>query len=215
MTGGRADFTLHPSIFVIAFLSLPSAGPYGHTVKQYSPSGALLKTLGTPGIAGSRLSPLQFDQPADIFIKGEDEVYIVDGDGGMNNRLLKLTDDFSLQWTLGGNGTKPGQFYIPHSVVVDDVGRRRTKKTQQVAFFLRLIFVKKRRTRRKTQRFCVRFSIWVADRGNKRIQVFDTVGGEWIGSWDSCFSEDGPYSVRYIHKLYTQFIAQRPILASI
>ncbi|XP_073518682.1 NHL repeat-containing protein 3 [Phyllobates terribilis] len=137
-------------------------GPYGHTVKQYSPSGALLKTLGTPGIAGSRLSPLQFDQPADIFIKGEDEVYIVDGDGGMNNRLLKLTDDFSLQWTLGGNGTKPGQFYIPHSVAVDEVGR-----------------------------------VWVADRGNKRIQVFDTVGGEWIGSWDSCFSEDGPYSVRF------------------
>ncbi|KAM4048149.1 NHL repeat-containing protein 3 [Anomaloglossus baeobatrachus] len=137
-------------------------GPYGHTVKQYSPSGALLKTLGTPGIAGSRLSPLQFDQPADIFIKGEDEVYIVDGDGGMNNRLLKLTDDFSLQWTLGENGTKPGQFYIPHSVTVDDVGR-----------------------------------IWVADRGNKRIQVFDTVGGEWIGTWDSCFSEDGPYSVRF------------------
>lgn len=137
-------------------------GPYGHTVKQYSPSGALLKILGTPGIAGSRLSPLQFDQPADIFIKGEDEVYIVDGDGGMNNRLLKLTDDFSLQWTLGGNGTKPGQFYIPHSVAVDDMGR-----------------------------------VWVADRGNKRIQVFDSLTGEWIGSWDTCFSEDGPYSVRF------------------
>ncbi|KAG8540673.1 hypothetical protein GDO81_018822, partial [Engystomops pustulosus] len=137
-------------------------GPYGHTVKQYSPSGSLLKTLGTPGIAGSRLSPLQFDQPADIFIKGEDEVYIVDGDGGMNNRLLKLTDDFSLQWILGGNGTKPCQFFIPHSVAVDDMGR-----------------------------------VWVADRGNKRIQVFDTFLGEYIGSWDTCFLEDGPYSVRF------------------
>ncbi|XP_040282023.1 NHL repeat-containing protein 3 [Bufo bufo] len=137
-------------------------GPYGHTVKQYSPSGVLLKTLGTPGIAGSRLSPLQFDQPADIFIKEEDEIYIVDGDGGMNNRLLKLTDDFSLQWTLGGNGTKPSQFYIPHSVAMDDVGR-----------------------------------IWVADRGNKRIQVFDAMTAEWIGTWDSCFTEDGPYSVRF------------------
>ncbi|CAJ0968635.1 unnamed protein product [Ranitomeya imitator] len=36
--------------------------------------------------------------------------------------------------------------------------KRRTKKTQQVAFFLRPIFGKKRRTRRKTQRFCVRFA---------------------------------------------------------
>ncbi|CAJ0931364.1 unnamed protein product [Ranitomeya imitator] len=36
--------------------------------------------------------------------------------------------------------------------------KRRTKKTQQVAFFLRPIFGKKRRTRRKTQCFCVRFA---------------------------------------------------------
>ncbi|XP_075055137.1 NHL repeat-containing protein 3 [Mixophyes fleayi] len=136
-------------------------GAYGHTVKQYSPSGDLLKVLGTPGIAGSSLSPLQFDQPAAIFIEGTD-VYIVDGDGGLNNRLLKLTGDFNLQWTMGGNGTNPGQFYIPHHVLVDDVGR-----------------------------------VWVADRGNKRIQVFDTLTGGWIGSWGSCFSEDGPYSVRF------------------
>ncbi|CAJ0935497.1 unnamed protein product [Ranitomeya imitator] len=32
--------------------------------------------------------------------------------------------------------------------------KRRTKKTQQVAFFLRPNFGKKRRMRRKTQRFC-------------------------------------------------------------
>ncbi|XP_063807944.1 NHL repeat-containing protein 3 [Pseudophryne corroboree] len=136
-------------------------GAYGHTVKQYTPSGDLLKVLGTPGIAGSSLSPLQFDQPAAIFVDGTN-VYIVDGDGGLNNRLLKLSKDFSLQWTMGSNGTHPGQFYIPHHVVVDDVGR-----------------------------------VWVADRGNKRIQVFDNITGEWIGSWDTCFSEDGPYSVRF------------------
>ncbi|KAM3933031.1 NHL repeat-containing protein 3 isoform 1-T3 [Leptodactylus fuscus] len=137
-------------------------GSYGHTVKQYSPSGSLLKILGTPGIAGHLTSPLQFDQPADIFVDPEDEIYIVDGDGGMNNRLLKLTDDFSLQWTMGENGSDPCHFYIPHSVALDDVGR-----------------------------------IWVADRGNKRIQVFDTASGEFIGIWDSCFTEDGPYSVRF------------------
>ncbi|CAJ0951276.1 unnamed protein product [Ranitomeya imitator] len=39
--------------------------------------------------------------------------------------------------------------------------KRRTKKTQQVAFFLRPIFGKKRRTRRKTQRFCVRFAAFL------------------------------------------------------
>lgn len=69
-----------------------SAGPYGHTIKQYSPSGKLLQVLGTAGKAGSGLTPLQFDQPAEIFVHDSTrEIYIVDGDGGMNNRLLKLS----------------------------------------------------------------------------------------------------------------------------
>ncbi|KAM4794615.1 NHL repeat-containing protein 3 [Rhinophrynus dorsalis] len=136
-------------------------GAHGHTIKQYSTSGKLLQLLGTAGKAGSATNPLQFDQPAEIFVETTGEMYIVDGDGGLNNRLLKLSKDSSLLWTHGGHGTKPGQFYIPHSVTVDEVGR-----------------------------------VWVADRGNKRIQVFDKLSGEWIGSWDTCFSEDGPYSVR-------------------
>ncbi|XP_053564383.1 NHL repeat-containing protein 3 [Bombina bombina] len=136
-------------------------GDYGHTVKQYSPSGSLLQVLGMGGKSGSSINPLQFDQPAEIFVERTGEVYIVDGDGGLNNRILKLHKDLGLLWTMGGNGTNPGQFYIPHSVTVDDFAR-----------------------------------VWVADRGNKRIQVFDKDTGEWIGMWTSCFTEDGPYSVR-------------------
>ncbi|KAB5543508.1 hypothetical protein PHYPO_G00079980 [Pangasianodon hypophthalmus] len=126
-------------------------GPYGHTIKQYSPSGKLLQVLGTAGKAGSGLTPLQFDQPAEIFIHDSTrEIYIVDGDGGMNNRLIKLSQ-----------GEGPSQFYIPHSVAVDNFQR-----------------------------------VWVADRGNKRIQVFNSVTGDWLGSWGSCFTDDAPYSVR-------------------
>uniref|UniRef100_A0A8C6XK37 NHL repeat containing 3 n=1 Tax=Naja naja TaxID=35670 RepID=A0A8C6XK37_NAJNA len=39
--------------------------------------------------------------------------------------------------------------------------------------------------------------VWVADRANWRIQVFEKITGEWLGSWDNCFTEDGPYSVRF------------------
>ncbi|XP_008591320.1 PREDICTED: NHL repeat-containing protein 3 isoform X2 [Galeopterus variegatus] len=39
--------------------------------------------------------------------------------------------------------------------------------------------------------------VWVADRGNKRIQVFDKDTGEWLGEWTSCFTEEGPSSVRF------------------
>ncbi|XP_063058445.1 NHL repeat-containing protein 3-like [Engraulis encrasicolus] len=137
------------------------AGPYGHTVKRYSPSGKLLQVLGTPGKPGSGVNPLQFDQPAEVFVHSSGEVYIVDGDGGMNNRLIKLSKDLQVVWIHGEKGEALAQFYIPHSVAVDSYQR-----------------------------------VWVADRGNKRIQVFNAVTGDWIGMWGSCFSEDGPYSVR-------------------
>lgn len=88
-------------------------------------------------------------------------MYIVDGDGGMNNRLIKLSKYDKVLWMLGEKGDGLGQFYIPHSVFVDGAKR-----------------------------------VWVADRGNKRIQVFSSVTGDWLGSWGSCFGGDGPYSVR-------------------
>ncbi|XP_026872788.1 NHL repeat-containing protein 3 [Electrophorus electricus] len=137
-------------------------GPYGHTIKQYSPSGKLLQVLGSPGKAGSGLSPLQFDQPSEIFVHDPTgEIYIVDGDGGMNNRLIKLSRDLQMLWMHGEKGQGLAQFDIPHSVAVDNSQR-----------------------------------VWVADRRNKRIQVFNSVTGDWLGSWGSCFMEDAPYSVR-------------------
>uniref|UniRef100_A0A3P8TB82 NHL repeat-containing protein 3 n=1 Tax=Amphiprion percula TaxID=161767 RepID=A0A3P8TB82_AMPPE len=136
-------------------------GPNGHCIKQYSPSGKLLQVLGTPGKAGSGLDPLQFDQPAEIFVQDSGEMYVVDGDGGMNNRLIKLSKDQEVLWVHGEKGHGMAQFYIPHSVTVDSAQR-----------------------------------VWVADRGNKRIQVFNSITGDWLGTWGSCFTEDAPYSVR-------------------
>lgn len=72
----------------IPFLNV---GKFGHTIQQYSTWGKLLQVIGTPGKAGSGLNPLQFDQPAEIFVEENGDLYVVDGDGGMNNRLLKLT----------------------------------------------------------------------------------------------------------------------------
>uniref|UniRef100_H2ZRS6 NHL repeat containing 3 n=1 Tax=Latimeria chalumnae TaxID=7897 RepID=H2ZRS6_LATCH len=134
---------------------------FGHTIKQYSPSGKLIQVLGTAGKAGSSLNPLQFDQPAEVFVDTGGGMYIVDGDGGLNNRLLKLSKGLELVWMHGEKGGGPAQLYIPHSVATDSFGR-----------------------------------VWVADRGNKRIQAFDSTSGEWLGSWSSCFTEDAPYSVR-------------------
>lgn len=38
--------------------------------------------------------------------------------------------------------------------------------------------------------------VWVADRGNNRIQVFNSFSGEWLGAWERCFLDNAPYSVR-------------------
>ncbi|XP_071390120.1 NHL repeat-containing protein 3-like [Centroberyx affinis] len=155
-----ADASSSPTVWVTDV----GDGPYGHCIKQYSPSGKLLQVLGTPGKAGAGFNPVQFDQPAEIFVHGSGEIYVVDGDGGMNNRLMKLqlqSQEPEVVWMHGEKGSGMAQFYIPHSVTVDN--------------FLR---------------------VWVADRGNKRIQVFNSVTGDWLGTWGSCFTEDAPYSVR-------------------
>lgn len=82
--------TINPDWYQCWGCVLSIAGKYGHTIKQYSQSGKLLQMLGTPGIPGSNLNPLQFDQPAEVFISKNRDLYIVDGDGGLNNRLIKL-----------------------------------------------------------------------------------------------------------------------------
>uniref|UniRef100_A0A8D1XR33 NHL repeat-containing protein 3 n=2 Tax=Sus scrofa TaxID=9823 RepID=A0A8D1XR33_PIG len=138
------------------------SGSYGHTVKKYNSFGDLVQILGTPGKKGTGLNPLQFDNPAELFVEDTGDIYIVDGDGGLNNRLIKLSQDFMILWLRGENGTEPAKFNIPHSVTVDSVGR-----------------------------------VWVADRGNRRIQVFDKDTGEWLGAWNDCFTEEGPSAVRF------------------
>ncbi|XP_072034799.1 NHL repeat-containing protein 3-like isoform X2 [Amphiura filiformis] len=96
----------------------------GHTVKRFSPTGKLELVLGTPNQAGTALKPnYQFDQVADLAISDNGEVYVVDGDGGVNNRLLKLDKDFHLKWHIGSIGNSSSQFHIPHSVELDSFGR--------------------------------------------------------------------------------------------
>ena len=73
----------------------------------------ICQVLGTRGKAGSGLNPLQFDQPAEIFVHDSGEIYIVDGDGGMNNRLIKLSKEQEVVWMHGEKGQGMAQFYIP------------------------------------------------------------------------------------------------------
>jgi DNA-binding beta-propeller fold protein YncE len=93
----------------------------GHTVMKMSPDGEVLLTLGVRGqpgnwdeAAGTRL----LYEPADIAFAANGDVFVVQGHGRGEGRVLRFdkTGRFIKSW--GGKGTAPGQFDQPHSILV-------------------------------------------------------------------------------------------------
>ncbi len=92
----------------------------GHQVKKWSHDGGeLLMTLGEYGVAGA--TPDNFDRPTDVAFGPDGEFFVSDGYG--NNRVVKYdrNGQFSKAW--GEPGTDPGQFDLPHTIVVDSRNR--------------------------------------------------------------------------------------------
>lgn len=129
-----------------------------HVVRKYSPKGKLLLTLGESGIAGADKS--HFDRPTDMAILPEGDIFV--SDGYNNRRIVHFNSkgEYVNQW--GQDGSGPGQFALPHSIVADSQKR-----------------------------------LYVADRENARIQVFDTKGkllAVWeniITPWGLCITKKG------------------------
>ena len=91
----------------------------GHVVYKMNPQGRVLMELGSKGVAG--MSRSTFNLPTDVAFGPNDEVYVSDGYG--NARVVKYTAEgqYVLEW--GSRGTGPGEFGLPHNVVVDAEGR--------------------------------------------------------------------------------------------
>lgn len=90
-----------------------------HTIRKFTPEGKLLMTLGTPGAAGRDQS--HFDKPTDIAVTPAGDIFVSDGYG--NDRIVHFDRDGKFVKEWGELGTKPGQFSIPHSIVVDSKGQ--------------------------------------------------------------------------------------------
>ena len=91
-------------------------------VQKFSPDGKLLLTLGQRGVAGGNDSKTAFDGPADVFIANDGEILVADG--YRNSRIVRFAADGTFKSIIGGTkGTEPGQFNVPHAVVVDSRGR--------------------------------------------------------------------------------------------
>ena len=119
-----------------------------HTVMKFSPKGDLLLTLGTlkqAGVWDEAAGERKLNQPNDIAIAANGDVFVVQGHTpGLTRgdaRVLKFdrTGKFLKSW--GGKGKGPGQFDVAHGIAIDAKGL-----------------------------------LWVMDRENQRIQVFDSEG---------------------------------------
>ena len=122
----------------------------GHTAMKLGPDGEVLISLGTQGerglwdeSAGARL----FDEPNDIAIASNGDVFIVQGHTRGEPRVLKFDSEGNFLTMWGSRGDGPGQFSVAHSIVIDDED-----------------------------------NIYVADRENQRIQIFD-VAGNFVDQW--------------------------------
>jgi DNA-binding beta-propeller fold protein YncE len=127
----------------------------GHQVHKFSPEGELLMSLGTPGQAGT--GPDQFHQPNDVITAPDGSIFVADGHSGQD----MITDEMMAEGRAAGftgriikfarDGTRIkewGQIGVRH-------GEFRTPHA--------LAFDSKGR-------------LWVADRGNHRIEIFDQDG---------------------------------------
>ncbi len=93
---------------------------FGNQVFKFSPDGKLLLTLGK---AGGAAAPDYFYQPNDVVTAPNGDIFVSEGHGAGNNRILKFdnTGKFIKEW--GKLGTGPGEFDQPHALAMDSRGR--------------------------------------------------------------------------------------------
>jgi len=99
-----------------------------HTVMKFSPQGDLLLTLGTKGEAGEwneATGSHHFNQPNDVAIAANGDVFVVQGHtpGGGDPRVLKFDKTGKFLTTWGGRGKEPGKFEVAHGAAIDAKGQ--------------------------------------------------------------------------------------------
>jgi DNA-binding beta-propeller fold protein YncE len=86
-----------------------------HTVLKLSPSGKVLMVLGRRNNGGE--ADWLFNKPADVAFAKNGDIFVADGYG--NSRIVKFDRDGNFLKAWGSYGSEPGQFILPHSVVID------------------------------------------------------------------------------------------------
>lgn len=90
-----------------------------HIVQKFTPEGELLQTLGVRGESGQ--DETHFFRPTDMAITESGDIFVTDGYG--NRRVVHLDKDGKFINAWGEYGSKPGQFVLPHAIVLDSKGK--------------------------------------------------------------------------------------------
>jgi streptogramin lyase len=97
----------------------------GMVVIKFSPDGSVLMTLGKPGVAGDGQQTDVFNQPNDVAIARNGDIFVSEGHTSTTGsaRITKFDKNgkFILQW--GKHGSGPGEFEVPHALCFDSKGR--------------------------------------------------------------------------------------------
>jgi DNA-binding beta-propeller fold protein YncE len=93
----------------------------GMQVFKFSPDGKVLMTLGKAGVAGD--APGLFDQPTDVAVAANGDIFVTEGHLQGNNRISKFSKDGKFIKMWGKKGSGPGEFFAPHTIAIDSQGR--------------------------------------------------------------------------------------------
>jgi DNA-binding beta-propeller fold protein YncE len=131
----------------------PDAKGKGHQVVKFSPQGKVLLTLGKAGVAGD--PPDYLNEPCDVITAPNGDIFVSDGHRGQNPQAPPNTVARIVKFS------KDGKFIKTWGKLGSAPGEFRTPHALA---------------------FDSRGRLFVADRGNMRIQIFDQEGGfleEW------------------------------------
>ncbi|MEX2469135.1 MAG: peptidyl-alpha-hydroxyglycine alpha-amidating lyase family protein [Pseudohongiellaceae bacterium] len=132
----------------------PDAAGKGHTVYKFSPEGEVLLVLGEPGVEGDGTGPL-LNQPNDVITGPDGSIYVADGHSGQG-----ADADLSTVSRIA-KFDRHGRFLDSWGSIGTAPGEFRTPHGLA---------------------FDSRGRLFVADRGNVRIQIFDQEGN-FIDEW--------------------------------
>jgi sugar lactone lactonase YvrE len=91
-------------------------------VYKYTTDGKQVMAIGKKGVAGDNSSTEAFNQPTDVDIARNGDIWVSDGD--TNSRVVHFSKDGKLIQIVGGmKGSQPGQFDHPHALVIDSKDR--------------------------------------------------------------------------------------------